>query len=84
MRGGADRRAKLRDRPIYAAQELLRILGVRFLAWDATLLPVHNPALPPVDMTFVPAFEYRDIDDWAALADPQQAQYFHLNPPVPL
>ena len=66
--------------PVYAAQELLRILGVRFLAWDATLLPVDNPVLPPVDMTFVPTFEYRDIDDWAALADPQQAQYLHITP----
>ena len=65
--------------PVYAAQQLLRLLGVRFLAWDETLLPTDSPALPEVDMTFEPRFEYRDVDGWAALSDPQQAQYFHLN-----
>jgi hypothetical protein len=67
--------------PVYAAQELLRLLGVRFLAWDETLLPTDMPTLPDagVDMTFEPRFEYRDVDGWAALSDPQQAQYFHLN-----
>jgi hypothetical protein len=66
--------------PQYAAQQLLRQLGVRFLAWDEQLVPTDRPSLPlDLDVTFVPQFEYRDVDGWSALADPQQAQYMHLN-----
>ena len=66
--------------PQYAAQQLLRQLGVRFLAWDEQLVPTDRPPLPlDLDVTFVPQFEYRDVDGWSALADPQQAQYMHLN-----
>ena len=73
--------------PQYAAQQLLRQLGVRFLAWDELLVPTDRPPLPldiytqilGLDLTFVPQFEYRDVDGWSALADPRQAQYMHLN-----
>ena len=66
--------------PQYAAQQLLRQLGVRFLAWDEQLVPTDRPPLPlDLDVTFLPQFEYRDVDGWSALADPQQAQYMHLN-----
>ena len=66
--------------PQYAAQQLLRILGVRFLAWDEILVPKNITPLPSdLDIKFVPTFEYRDIDGWSALANPQQAQYMHLN-----
>jgi hypothetical protein len=66
--------------PQYAAQQLLRLLGVRFFAWDETLVPTNSPLLlDGVDMTFLPQFEYRNIDGWAAMSNPQQAQYLHLN-----
>eukprot|EP01047_Picozoa_sp_COSAG01_P018686 COSAG01_NODE_1018_length_12100_cov_6.251562_1_plen_514_part_00 len=65
---------------LYACYHLLRALGVRFLAWDHTLLPTKVPSpLPELDVTFVPRFEYRDVDGWAALSHPQQAKYFHMN-----
>jgi hypothetical protein len=65
---------------LYACYHLLRALGVRFLAWDHTLLPATMPSpLPELDITFLPRFEYRDVDGWAALAHPQQAKYFHMN-----
>jgi hypothetical protein len=65
---------------LYACYHLLRAFGVRFLAWDHTLLPATLPSpLPVLDRTFVPTFEYRDIDGWASLSHPQQAKYFHMN-----
>eukprot|EP01052_Picozoa_sp_SAG31_P027930 SAG31_NODE_2654_length_5292_cov_2.266898_2_plen_403_part_00 len=65
---------------LYACYHLLRAFGVRFLAWDETMLPAAVPSpLPALDRTFLPAFEYRDVDGWAALSHPQQASYFHMN-----
>ena len=71
---------------VYAAQKLLELLGVRFLAWDETLLP-SPPLLPaslqltsPVDLTFKPAFEYRDVYGWASVATPAIARRFHQTP----
>ena len=65
---------------LYACYHLLRAFGVRFLAWDHTLLPASAPSpLPPLDRTFVPTFEYRDVDGWSALSHPKQASYFHMN-----
>ena len=53
---------------------------MRFLAWDEILVPKKMTPLPSdLDIKFVPTFEYRDIDGWSALANPQQAQYMHLN-----
>jgi hypothetical protein len=49
---------------VFAAQQLLRRLGLRFLSWDETLLPpapASVVALAPVDMTFIPTFEYREV-----------------------
>ena len=79
--------------PIYAAQKLLRLLGVRFLAWDATHVPTIRPRIPygggganrttavsaAWDIRFVPRFEYRNVDGWAALSHPAQARFLHLN-----
>ena len=79
--------------PVYAAQQLLRLLGVRFLAWDATHLPTTRPRIPygrgatagadqadaAWDIRFVPVFEYRNVDGWAALSNPAQARFLHLN-----
>ena len=66
---------------LYGCYHLMRALGVRFLAWDHTMLPaagVPSP-MPALDRTFVPVFEYRDVDGWAALSHPQQSKYFHMN-----
>ena len=58
----------------YAAYELLRQMGCKFLAWDMTLeeeLP-SSPLpkrLPPLDMQFRPQLEYRDNNEWAAAGD---------------
>ena len=65
---------------LYGCYHLMRALGVRFLAWDHTMLPAAVPSpLPALDRTFVPVFEYRDVDGWAALSHPQQTKYFHMN-----
>jgi len=65
---------------LYGCYHLMRALGVRFLAWDHTMLPAAVPSpLPALDRTFVPVFEYRDVDGWAALSHPQQSKYFHIN-----
>ena len=60
--------SKIQQGTIYAAYHLLRLLGVRFLAWDETLLPPSVPVLAQVevDLTFVPHFEYRYTYGWAA------------------
>jgi hypothetical protein len=65
---------------IYAAQHLLRLLGIKFLAWDETLLPaapIPNPYSNEVDLTFVPHFEYRNTYGWASEATPAIHQLFH-------
>ena len=52
------------------------------MAWDHTHLPAatqSQSSLPAIDRTFVPTFEYRDVDGWSALSHPQQAKYFHMN-----
>ena len=55
---------------LYACYHLLRALGVRFLAWDHTLLPKTVPSpLPELDVTFLPVFEYRDVDGVRATAN---------------
>jgi hypothetical protein len=65
---------------LYACYYMLRELGVRFLAWDAKMVPASLPdPLPTLDRTFLPPFEYRDVDGWAALSSPQQKKYFHMN-----
>lgn len=65
---------------LYAAQQLLRLLGVRFFAWDETFVP-RVLRVPEVDLRFRPAFEYRDIAaGWSSSpASQTQMQYFHLN-----
>ena len=47
---------------------MLRLLGIRFLAWDETLLPPSAPVLAQVevDLTFLPRFEYRYTYGWSA------------------
>lgn len=50
---------------IYAVYELFeRYLGVKFLAWDSTIIPkVDTASLPQIDYAYAPPFEYRHI--WA-------------------
>jgi hypothetical protein len=69
---------------LYAAQQLLRLMGVRFFAWDETFVPRGAVlwGVPEVDLCFTPAFEYRDIAaGWNSPSNASQAQmqYFHLN-----
>jgi hypothetical protein len=76
---------------LYAAHHLLRWLGVRFYAWDELYVPPPTTAgwePPPagLDMTFVPSFEYRDVEGWSAMKHvaqnatrSSQADYFHMN-----
>lgn len=65
---------------LYAGYHYLWLLGVRFLAENATIVPSCPVTLPMVNETnWRPAFEYRAVNSWAALADPLQAQRLHLN-----
>lgn len=66
---------------LYAGYHYLWLLGVRFLAENATIVPsCPVTGLPMVNETnWRPAFEYRAVNSWAALADPLQAQRLHLN-----
>jgi hypothetical protein len=69
---------------LYAVYHLLHLLGVRFLAENATVLPASCPAVMPPALRgpvtrHRPAFEYRAVNSWAALQNPAQAQRLHLN-----
>ena len=76
---------------LYAAHHLLRWLGVRFYAWDELYVPSPMAAgwQPPpagLDVTFVPSFEYRDVEGWSSMKHvaqnatrSSQADYFHMN-----
>ena len=65
---------------LYAVYHALQALGVRFFAWDETFVPQINQTISlSFDVTFRPHFEYRAVDGWAALSNPVQARYFHLN-----
>ena len=65
---------------MYAAQQFLRVLGLRYLAWDETLLPATAPTtVPAVDMQFAPRFHYRQIYDWGSQINETQSRYFHGN-----
>ena len=65
---------------VYAAYHFLWLLGVRFLAENATIVPACPMALPQVNETnWKPAFEYRAVNSWAALSNPLHAQRLHLN-----
>jgi hypothetical protein len=66
---------------LYAVYHFLHAVGVRFFAPGATKVP-HCPAALPValtNLTFVPKFEYRAINGWAAMHDPVFARRSHLN-----
>ncbi len=65
---------------LYAAYHYLWLLGVRFLAENATIVPACPAALPLVnESNWRPAFEYRAVNSWAALSNPLHAQRLHLN-----
>lgn len=65
---------------LYAAYHFLRVLGVRFLAENATIVPSCPATLPTINETnWRPAFEYRAVNSWAAVSNPLQAQRLHLN-----
>lgn len=57
---------------------------MRFLAWDETLLPTPHASLvlaSPVDLTFVPHFEYRDVYGWASVANGIGARFHQTSQP---
>ena len=65
---------------MYSAQQLLRLLGLRYLAFDETLLPSIAPdSLPVVDMQFSPTLDYRQIYSWGVASNKTQLRYFHGN-----
>ena len=64
---------------LYAGYHYLHVLGVRFLAVNATIVPVCPASLPVLRDVLLPAFEYRAVNSWAALEDPLHAQRSHLN-----
>lgn len=67
---------------LYAALQLIHLLGVRFFTANVTNVPTcssnHSVVLPPIDIRFIPAFEYRSVDGWAAEIDPQHTRRHHL------
>ena len=54
---------------LYAVYELLRKLGVLFLAEDSIIPPLTrlgSEALPALEFAYQPSFEYRGVNNWAA------------------
>eukprot|EP01052_Picozoa_sp_SAG31_P026718 SAG31_NODE_2443_length_5682_cov_3.662428_5_plen_168_part_00 len=58
---------------MFAAYELLREMGCKFLAYDYAMaeeLPLTPPSsLPAIDKTYGPLYEYRDNNEWAAVRE---------------
>eukprot|EP01045_Picozoa_sp_COSAG04_P002063 COSAG04_NODE_72_length_29124_cov_43.127265_21_plen_170_part_00 len=53
---------------MYAVNRFLRELGVRFIAYDETVLPAQLPdPIPPLDLRIAPSYEYRDNCEWPAV-----------------
>ena len=67
---------------LYGVYELLRRVGVKFLAPDETLYP-PTPLrdLPVLNLTFTPSFEYRDILGWPVMNSKPFAAQMGLNGP---
>ena len=68
---------------LYSVYHALHQFGVRFFAPNASHVP-PCPTVFPASLTgnmtsFVPKFEYRAINGWAAMHDPMFAQRLHLN-----
>ena len=59
---------------LYGVYELLRLLGIKFLAGDETVYPANSTlpikALPVFNMSYPPSYEYRDILGWPVMNDP--------------
>lgn len=68
----------------FAAVQIAHMLGVRFFTANATNIPACAPVskqaimLPPLNLSFRPAFEYRSVDGWAAEWDPLHTKRSHL------
>jgi hypothetical protein len=63
---------------IYGAHELLhRVVGIEFLAQNATTVPqlAQMPQLPQLDVTSLPVFHFRSIGDASLLHNPAGAQF---------
>ena len=75
----------------FAVLQLLHAIGVRFLAADATVVPSccqHCVQATPrklINISWVPAFNFRAVDGWASNHDPTHAMRSHLdvNPEAP-
>ena len=67
---------------LYGVYELLRCVGVKFLAPDETLYP-STPLrqMPVLNLTFTPSFEYRDILGWPVMNSKPFAAQMGLNGP---
>lgn len=66
---------------LYGVYELLRRLGVKFLAADETLYPTPLSDLPAFNLSVTPTYEYRDILGWPAMNDKPFAAQLGLNGP---
>lgn len=70
---------------LYGVYELLRLLGIKFLAGDETLYPANSTlpikALPVFNMSYTPSYEYRDILGWPVMNDPVWAAQLGINGP---
>ena len=67
---------------LFAALQVVHMLGVRFFTANVTGVPAcsakRSDALPAINLTFIPTFEYRSVDGWAAELDPLHTLRHHL------
>ena len=67
---------------LFGVYELLRRIGVQFIAEDETVYPVVPPAtLPIFNLSFTPSYEYRDILGWPVLNSHTYGAQLGLNGP---
>ena len=66
---------------MYAVNRFLRELGVRFIAYDETVLPSQLPdPIPPLDLKVELAYEYRDNCEWPARHPPWASRVEYNGP----
>eukprot|EP01047_Picozoa_sp_COSAG01_P031346 COSAG01_NODE_2222_length_8137_cov_49.268972_8_plen_335_part_00 len=68
---------------LYGVYELVGRMGLEFLAWDMTVLPLGAPTaplvLPNADIVDRPAFMYRDVGEWPAYSNRVFARHMRFN-----
>ena len=67
---------------LYGSYYLLRRLGLRFLAADATARAGCPAALPRFNITERPTIKHRRVESWGTVAEPLFALRAHLNGPT--